>query len=179
MPSTVHLAGSGPNPHWHVPRSLELLQGVESAAFLLLQELDKHLARRDSGEGNHPDMLGTATAAILLTSYGVEIAIKTLLAQINTDDRPPRGHDLVDLFDALDTATQIEADRVLATLPGIGGSDWVGELNIRDSIKSGSRNFTDWRYMSERTGVGGGVPKVLINVMRALRAVCLERAMPR
>ena len=177
--STVHLAGSGPNPYWQVPRSLELLQGLQSAALLLLQELDKHLTQRDSGGGNHPDMLGTATAAILLTSYGVEIAIKTLLAQTNTNEPPPRGHDLLDLFDALDTATKIKADRMLRTLPAIGRSDWVGELSIRESIKSGSRNFTDWRYMSERTGVEGGVPKVLINVMRALRAVCLERALPK
>ena len=127
--------------------------------MLLLQKLDKHLAQRDSGGGNHPEMLGTATAAILLTSYGVEIAIKTLLAQINPNERPPHGHDLLDLFDALDSDTKMQADRMLKTLPAIGQSDW--------------------RYISERPGVGGGVPKVLINVVQALRAVCLELALPK
>lgn len=177
--STVHLAGQGPNPHWNVHRSLEQLQGLQSAGLLLLQKLDKHLAQRDSGGGNHPEMLGTATAAILLTSYGVEIAIKTLLAQINPNERPPHGHDLLDLFDALGPDTKMQTDRMLKTLPAIGQSDWVGELDIRESIKSGSGNFTDWRYISERPGVGGGVPKVLINVVQALRAVCLELALPK
>ena len=177
--STIHLAGQGPNPHWNVHRSLELLQGLESAGFLLLQELDTHLAKRDSGRGSHPEMLGTATAAILLTSYGVEIAIKTLHAQTNPNEPPPRGHDLLDLFDALDPDSKVIADRMLRTLPAIGQSDWVGGQTIRESIKLGRWNFTDWRYMSERPGVGGGVPKVLINVMRALRTVCLEFALPK
>lgn len=176
---TVHLTGQGPNPHWNVHRSLELLQGLESAGFLLLQELDTHLAQRDFGKGKHPEMLGTATAAILLTSYGVEIAIKTLLAQTNPNESPPRGHDLLALFDALDQETKVRADRMLRTVPAIGQSGWVGGLNTRESLKSGSSNFTDWRYLSERPSVGGGVPKVLINVMRALRAVCLELAMPK
>ena len=177
--STIHLAGQGPNPHWNVHRSLELMQGLESAGFLLLQELDTHLAQRDSGRGSHPEMLGTATAAILLTSFGVEIAIKTLHAQTNPNERPPRGHELLDLFDALDPDSKVSADRILRTLPAIGQSDWVGRKNIRECIKLGSRNFTDWRYMSERPSVGGGVPKVMVNVMRALRAVCLELVLPK
>ena len=124
-------------------------------------------------------MLGTATATILLTSYGVEIAIKTLHAQTNPNQSPPRGHDLLNLFDALDSVTKAKANRMLRTLPAIGQTDWVGELNIRESITTGSRNFTDWRYMPERPSVGGGVPKVLINVMQALRAVSLELTSPK
>ena len=176
--STVHLPGQGPNPHWNVHRSLELLRGLESAGFLLLQELNRHLAQRDSGGGKHPEMLGTATAAILLTSYGVEIAIKTLLAQTHPDEPPPHVHDLLILFDELDPESKAKADHMLRILPAIGQSDWVGEHDIREIIKIGKKNFTDWRYMSEKPSVGGGAPKGLINVMQALRAVCQQLALP-
>ena len=33
-----HLLGDGPNPHWNIHRSLEMLQGLQSAAMLLIQE---------------------------------------------------------------------------------------------------------------------------------------------
>lgn len=40
-------------------------------------------------------------AAILVTSYAVEIATKTLHAQTKPNEKPPNGHDLLYLFDEL------------------------------------------------------------------------------
>lgn len=125
-------------------------------------------------------MMGTAAAATVLVSYGVEIAIKTLHAQTRPNKMPPQGHNLLTLFDSLDRDVREKAAYMLKTLPAIGGSDWVGEVpNIRGIIEIGAKNFTDWRYLPERQGVGGGVPKGLINVMQALRAACLEYASPK
>ena len=158
------------NPHWNVHRSLELLQGLQSSGLLLLQELDKYFEHR-----NDPKMIGTAAAVTVLVSYGVEIAIKTLHAQTRLNEMPPQGHNLLTLFDALERDAKEKAACKLRTLPAIGGSDWVGEdPDIRSIIEIGAKNFTEWRYLPERQGVGGGVPKGLINVLQALRAACLE-----
>lgn len=171
---TVRLPGSGPNPHWNIHRSLEELQGLQNAGLVLLQELDTHLKQRDSGGGQHPEALGTASAATIVVAYGVEIALKTLHAQIEPNKKPPRGHDLLDLFDALDDETKTKASGRLKTLPGVGPPEWVDQPDIRGMIEIGRANFTDWRYISDRSSVGAGVPKALINVMQALRAVALS-----
>ena len=96
------------NQHWNVHLALEQLQGIQSSGVLLLQELDKHLEQRDSGGGKHPEAIGTAVAAAVLISYGVEIAIKTLLAQTKLA-KPPRCHDLLSLFDKLDDDVQAQS----------------------------------------------------------------------
>ena len=125
-------------------------------------------------------MIGTAAAVTVLVSYGVEIAIKTLHARTRPNKAPPAGHNLLTLFDALDRDVREHAACMLRTLPAVGGSDWVGkDPDIRRIIEIGARNFTDWRYLPERPGVGGGVPKGLINVIQALRGVCLEYITPK
>ena len=175
---TIHLSGKGVNPHWNVPRSLEMLQGLQRAGILLIEELDKHIGQRDSGRGQHPDMMGNATASILVTSYTVEIAIKALHAQTKPNEKPPNGHDLNCLFSALRQATQVEAEHMFKTMPPIGQSDWVGENpDIRGVIKTGRENFVDWRYLPEKQTINNGVPKGLINVSEALRRVCLQHAL--
>ena len=68
---TIHLSGKSVNPHWNIPRSLEMLQGLQRAGMLLIEELDKHIGQRDSARAQHPDMMGNATASILVTSYTV------------------------------------------------------------------------------------------------------------
>ena len=152
-----------------------MLQGLQRSGMLLIEELDKHVSQRDSGDGKHTDMMGNAAAAIIVTSYTVEMAIKTAHAQTHPNEMPPRGHDLLELFDALDQDTQLEAQHMLETVSPIGQSDWAGKNpDIRELIKTGRSNFTDWRYLSEKQGVGNGVPKALINVTQALRAVCLR-----
>lgn len=65
----------------------------------------------------------------------------------------------------------------LKTLPAIGGSKWLEkDPNLRRIVEIGANNFTDWRYLPEpkQEPFGGGVPKGLINVMQALKAVCLD-----
>ncbi len=78
---TIRLKGDGINAHWNIPRSLEMLQGLQNSAMLLIRELDDHVEHRDSGGGKHPNMMGNAVAVIVLTSYAAEIAFKTLHAQ--------------------------------------------------------------------------------------------------
>ena len=162
------------NPHWNVHLSLELLQGLKRAGKLLIEELDKHIEQRDTGGGDHPDMKGNATAAILVTSYAVEIAIKTLHAQTKPNEKPPNGHHLLYLFDELPQPAQAKAIHMLKTMPPVGHSNWVGEHpDIREIIETGSANFTDWRYLPE-SQKDKGIPKGLINAAEALRRVCLE-----
>ena len=178
---TIHLSGQGVNPNWNTHQSVEVLQGFQRASMLLIEELDKHIAQRDVGPaGRHrEEMKGNAIAAIMVTSFAVEIAIKTLHALKKPNAVPPRGHDLLDLFDALDQETQLKAQHMLETLPVIGEPDWVGENpDIRELIKVGRSNFKDWRYLPEIQTVGNGVPKGLVNVAQALRGVCLEHVLP-
>ena len=172
----VCISGPGPNPHWNIPWALEILQGMERSGILLIEELDGFLSQRNAGKGKHPEMMGTVVAAIMVTSFSVEVALKTLQAQSNTADKPLSGHDLVQLFCALPCDTKRAAQHKLETIPPIGQQNWIGESpKIRDLIKQGRSSFTDWRYLPEKTEIGGGVPKVHINVAQALRAVILDQ----
>ena len=172
----VHLPGAGPNAEWNVHRSLELLQGLQGAAMDLIDTMDKHISLRDSKGESHPNMLGNAIAAIVLTAYAAEIALKTLHAQLKPTEKPPHGHELLDLYDQLDSATKREAQETLVGLQPLGGSDWIGENpELRALIKQGSANFTEWRYVPERENADGGVPKALVNVVHVMRTLCLRR----
>lgn len=93
----MHLPGAGVNPYWNIHHSLEMLQGLQDSAMLLIRELDDYVSQRDSGGGKNPNMLGNAVAVIVLTSYAAEIALKTLHAQTRPNVSPPRGHCLLDL----------------------------------------------------------------------------------
>ena len=172
---TVHLRGQGVNPHWDVHRSLEAIQGFQKAALMLIKDMDRHIAQRDAGADNLSEMIGSAQAAVVITSLAAEYALKTLLAQTKPDKKPPKTHDLLKLFNELDSAPKLKAQKYLETLPVIGEQDWIGEQpDIRSILQMGRKNFTDWRYLAEATSVENGVPKPLINVVQALRKVCLD-----
>ena len=172
---TITLSGQGVNPYWNVPRTLGSLQGLQKSGMLLIKELDKHIAQRDAGGGGHPEAIGNIVATVLLTSYATEIALKTVHAQTVPDKKPPCGHDLAKLFARLDDNSQRRAQHKLETLSVLGEPNWIGKNpNIEKIIGTGSSNFTDWRYLSEKPSVGGGVPKGLINVAQALRIACLD-----
>ena len=173
---TVHLPGSGPNAEWDVHHSLEMLQGLEAAAMDLIETMDEHISLRDSNGEKHPNMMGNAIAAVMLTAYAAEIALKTLHAQLKPNEKPPRGHELLDLYDKLDSETKREAQETLVGLEPLGGLGWIGENpELRALIKQGSANFTEWRYIPEPGSKDGGVPKVLVNVVQVLRTLCLRR----
>ena len=172
---TIQLEGEGTNPHWNVHRSLEILQGLQNSAVVLIQQMDEHIRQRDSGGGKHANMMGNAVAAVILTSYAAEIALKTLHAQSKPNKRPPRGHDLLKLFDGLDTQIKLEAQQILRTRPPLGAQNWIGESpEIRALIQQGSSNFSDWRYVAEKPGMGGGVPKVMVNIIQAVQELTLR-----
>ena len=174
---TTHLPGDGPNTHWNIHRSLEMLQGLQNSSMLLIQELDGHLEQRDAGGGKHPNMMGNGVAVIVLTSYATEIALKTLHALSEPYEPPPRGHSLLDLFDGLEPAIKSEAQDLIRQLPPLGAPNWIGENpDIRELIKQGNSNFSDWRYLPEKPRMSGGVPKVLVNVVQVMQNLCLNRA---
>ena len=175
---TTHLLGDGPNPHWNIHRSLEMLQGLQSAAMLLIQEMDQHVEQRDAGGGKHPHMMGNAVAVTVLTSYAAEIALKTLRAQTKPHEPPPRGHYLLDLYDELEATIKAEAQQSISELPPLGAPSWIGEdPDIRALIRQGNSNFSDWRYLPERPRVESGVPKVLVNVVQVMQKLCLKRVL--
>ena len=175
---TIYLKGDGINAHWNVNRSLEMLQGLQSSAMLLIRDLDDHVEQRDSGGGKHPNMMGNAVAAIVLTSYAAEIALKTLHAQTKPNERPPRGHCLLELYDELDPETKLEAQELIRKLKPMGSPQWFGETpDIRSSIEQGNTNFSDWRYLPEKPKMTGGVPKVLVNIVRVMQHLCLRRVL--
>ena len=173
---TIHLEGDGVNSHWNVHRSLETLQGLESSSMQLIQQMDEYISKRNSGGGQHQNMIGNAVAATVLTSHAAEVALKTLHAQMKPDKRPPHGHDLLDLFDELDPKIKDEAQSLLLTLPPLGAQNWIGASpHIRALIKQGKSNFTDWRYgVSEQSSVSDGIPKVLVNVVHVVRKLILQ-----
>ena len=175
---TTHLPGEGANTYWNVHRSLEMLQGLQNAAMLLIREMDDHVKQRDSGGGKHPNMMGNAVAAIVLTSYAAEIALKSLHAQTKSTERPPRGHYLLELYDELDSATKSEAQELICKLKPMGSSNWIGETpDIRALIQQGNSNFSYWRYLPEKPQMTGGVPKVLVNVVQVIQYICLQRVL--
>lgn len=175
---TINLAGDGPNPHWNIHRSLEMLQGLQNSAMLLIRELDDHVKQRDEGGGKHPNMMGNAVAAIVLTSYAAEISLKTLHAQTKPNKPPPRGHSLLELYDELDLDIRSKAQESICQLTPMGSSDWIGkEPDVRGLIQQGDTNFSDWRYLPEKRRMTGGVPKVLVNVVQVMQHLCLERVL--
>ena len=175
---TTHLTGDGVNPHWNVHRSLEMLQGLQNSAMLLIRELDDHVNQRDTGRGKHPNMMGNAVAAIVLTSYAAEIALKTLHAQTKPSVPPPRGHYLLELYDDLPPETKAQAQELIRKLKPMGAPQWVGETpDIRALIKQGNSNFSDWRYLPEKTQMTSGVPKVLVNIVQVIQHLCLQQVL--
>ena len=177
-PMTTHLEGDGVNLHWNVHRSLEILQGLQNSAMLLIRELDDHVKQRDTSGGKHPNFMGNVVAAVVLTSYSAEIALKTLHAQTKPDEAPPRGHSLLDLYDELDLATKTQAQELIRKLKPLGAPDWIGETpEIRTLIEQGNSNFSDWRYLPEKSQVTGGVPKSLANVVQVIRHLCLQEVL--
>ena len=169
-----YVRGPGVNPHWSVPYGLEDLQGLMKGAMLLIEELDRHIARRDRGERPLPYIIGIAQSAIIVTSYATEIAIKTLIAQTKPSQKPPKGHDLLCLFDQLDQNTQEKVQHTFITMTPLGQPNWINtNQNIRQTIVIGRENFVEWRYRSERRSASNGVPKGLINVAEAIRRVTL------
>ena len=175
---TIRLKGDGINAHWNIPRSLEMLQGLQNSAMLLIRELDDHVEHRDSGGGKHPNMMGNAVAVIVLTSYAAEIAFKTLHAQTKPNKPPPRGHFLLGLYDKLDPETKLEAQELIRKLKPLGSPRWLGETpDIRSLIKQGNTNFSDWRYLPEKPKMTGGVPKVLVNIVQVIQHLCLHRVL--
>ena len=173
---TTHLTGGGVNAHWNVHRALEILQGLQNSAMLLIRELDDHVKQRDGGGGKHPNMMGNAVAVVVLTSYAAEIALKTVHAQTKPNEPPPRGHDLLELYDQLDSAIRVEAQELISKATPMGSPQWIGEApEIRSLIKQGNANFSDWRYLPERPNVTNGVPKVLVNVVQVMQTLCLKR----
>ena len=175
---TMHLPGDGPNSHWNIHRSLEMLQGLQSAAMLLIRKMDQHVEQRDAGSGEHPHMMGNAVAVVVLTSYATEIALKTLHALNKPYEPPPRGHYLMDLYDQLEATVKAEAQQSISELPPLGAPSWIGENpDIRALICQGNSNFSDWRYLPERPRVESGVPKVLVNIVQVIQELCLKRVL--
>lgn len=163
------------NQNWNVTDSIELVQGIERAGYLLLEELDKHLAQRDAGVRKLPEIKGIAVASIRVISHGVEIAIKTLLVQCKPDETPPRCHDLVKLFDMLPQDIQDRAAQSLKTIYPVGPQEWLEEdPDIRWILETGKNNYQDWGYIQETPETArNGIPKGLINVMKALRELSI------
>ena len=175
---TTHLKGDGINAHWNVHRSLEMLQGLQNSAMLLIRELDDHIEQRDGGGGKHPNMTGNAVAVIVLTSYAAEIALKTLHAQTKPNEPPPRGHYLLELYDELDPETKLEAQELIRKLKPIGSPQWIGSApDIRSLIQQGNTNFSDWRYLPEKPKMTSGVPKVLVNIVQVIQHLCLQQVL--
>lgn len=173
----VKLEGKGKNRYWHIPRGLEVLQGALSSAMLLLEELDKHIELRDTKSEPHPDMLGNGAVATFVVAYLTEIAIKTLFAQINPLDKPPQGHDLLDVFNFLSQETQREVQDMFENMEPLGGDlNWLGENeSVKEILKIGRFNFNNWRYLMEKEEVTDGIPKGLINVAQAIMIVCQKK----
>ena len=169
-----YIRSTGVNPHWSVTLGLEDLQGIMKGSMLLIEELDRHIARRDKGEGPLPDIIGIAISVTMLTSYAAEIAIKTLIAQTKPKQKPPKSHKLLDLFEQLDQDTQEKVQHTFNTMTPIGQPNWIGaNRGIRQTIEIGNDNFVEWRYRAESRSVSDGVPKGLINVAEAVRRVTL------
>ena len=170
-----YIKGPGVNSHWSVPAGLEDLQGLMKGAMLLLEELDRHVVRRDKGERPLPYIIGLAQSAIMVTSYAAEIAFKTLIAQTNPIQKPPKWHDLLRLFDRLDLGTQAKVQNTFITMTPLGGPNWINtNEKIRQTIVIGRENFVEWRYRAEKKSVSNGIPKGLINVAEAVKIVTLN-----
>ena len=171
--STVHLQGAGDNKYWNIPRALETLQGLQCSLLLLVQELDRNLGQRDSRAGKPSQLFGVAVSVIVLAAYAVEIALKTLHAQSNPSKKPPRGHDLLDLYCRLEKSVRQELEEEYLGMESLGG--WDTKLTIRATLGMGQSNFEDWRYCFEKDVVGNGIPKPLIDIVWVIRKVCLKK----
>ena len=173
--NTLHITDHGVNSHWSVPKGLEDLQGLMKGAILLIEELDRQIVRRDKGERPLPEIIGIAACVTMVTSYATEIAIKTLIAQTKPEQKPPKSHKLLYLFDQLDQDAQEKVQNTFNTMTPIGQPNWIdANGSIRQMIEIGSANFVEWRYRPEKKSVSNGIPKGLINVAEAVRIVTLN-----
>ncbi len=119
------------------------------------------MRQRVDAKEEHPSELGIQTSAILLTTHGAEIAIKTLIAQTDpgADPKGKRGtHGLHTLFERLDQDVQDEVRAEFAAIQAQWAS-WWSEHDIDVVFATADTAFVDWRYAMEPKTVSGGIPK--------------------
>ena len=149
----------------------------------------QHAANKLDRDGDSPktDMLGFQAAfcvvPVLLT-LGTEIALKALYCQERRGE-PPRGHNLVTLFDGLSEATRARLERLVPEvpdpfLPGLPGLPPY-RRGIRDILDSHRSAFIDWRYTYELTNATfqtGEMKEVLDALIRAHKDKAREVTWP-
>ena len=162
------------NPHWHIPRALESLEGEVEAARLVIGLWEGYSRWRLQGLGQRKGELGTATSAIVLSSMVAERALKTLHAHCLPTSAPPRTHALVEIYDEIDATTQSEVESQFRNMP----NEWDGyddNATVAAILQIADHNFVDWRYTMEPRSTGGGIPKPLLRVAAAVVMVCMRK----
>ena len=176
--NALNLGGPSINPHWHVPRSLHLLEGELVALMILVDAWQRHLQSRLDGNGELTHELGIATSITVLAAHAAEVSPKALLAQTHPTEKPRTfgQHQLSKLFSALDSSVQLEVEKQFVAMP----TEWekyIGE-EYGDSVGSifsiADNSFVDWRYIME-DGASGGIPKGVLKATAAARIVCAKK----
>ena len=174
---------------WDVPRALWQMRGTEHAARLLLGDLDRELADRDSyGIKSGHRTIGIAVATTVLCALYCEYGIKTFHASLSDGvykwghvlaRRPQDQHD--GLYDHLETqykevrgaephALNLWLISLMHTREASCPEEWAEPIyNVRSTLQLGSTNFEDWRYGYPETGnLSNGIPKALFCIGKAL-----------
>lgn len=168
----IFLGGPSANEYWNVPLALRSLSGEIEAAQSLIG-LWEPLSERRTRSGEAWTELGLVTACIMLAGHIAEVALKTLIAQAEPDDEPPKGpdgHNLSSLFNRLDPSTQEKIQRRLETMPDYW-KQFAETGSAKEVLDIARDNFIDWRYAMEPTGANRGIPKPLLKVAVAITLV--------
>ena len=169
---TIHLGGPSINSNWHVPRSLHSLEGEIEAAKKVIELWEPYLNYRIAMNKEHPNELGCATVAVMVTAIVAERALKSLIAQTQPNVAPPKKHRLCTLFGQLSSLVQQELQTQFKTLPSVWQEYWEGDC-IEKVFHIADNAFVDWRYTMEPKAVTGGIPKGVLKATVAVRMVCL------
>lgn len=177
--SSMYLGGPSINRHWNVPRALHSLEGEIEAARKLIEIWEPLLHHRVAGNKEHPNELGTATAAVVLTSIAAERAIKSLIAQTQPNVKPwqlpglksREHHELSKLFGKLQPEQQRECQTQFQQLPTFWLEYWEGD-EIEEVFRIANSSFVDWRYTMEPKATTGGIPKGVLKAGVAVKLVC-------
>ena len=172
----MNILNQGPlsDPYWMI-RNAEALQCV-------VKRLNNINSSTESADSDPHLFHGRVLAGPILLTLATEIALKALLCQ-EQKKKPPRTHDLLDLFNELAPTTRkaLEAQMPGWTMYPVGfpeGSPYPHE-SLLDVLWRCRNAHTDWRYIHEK-GWGfwhGNLDQALTLIIRSYYKALISSAM--
>jgi len=147
---------NGKGDHWCAPLANWTTTGMLEFIKRTIdtREVYKDEVAKSSGSIHQAALDGFSSCIIMNATMVAELCLKTLLIQQKLRAKHPLpnlkglGHDLLEIYDELDTECQEVISRHYANLEP-PYCNWVGSDDIRGILEKEKNNFRRWRYLPQ------------------------------